>query len=587
MKKIVTLACGSLALLCLAACKKSFLDVAPQGGGVTINLFYNNAGVQQLLIGAYHDLTGIDVKSTWWGTSGTNWVYGDITSGDTYLGGTPGNGYPHQSPDAINIENYQALPTTNFLDDKWTADYDGVARANTVIIAADNATDMTDAQKAEAIGEARFLRGHFHFDAKMMWKNIPYVDETVSNFNVLTNTADIWPQIEADFRFAFNNCNETQPLAGQANKWAAACYLAKCYMFEQKFAQAKAILDSIITSGKNAQGVAYALTSCYHDNFDVGTENNSESVLQTNFSVDPTSLPDNANLGETGVSPVGTAADVTYGYWKQPSFNVVNAFKTDANGLPMMDASGNDTSNVTNMKNDMGIPSSTPFVPYQGTVDPRLDWTVGRRGVPYLDWGVDPGQNWVASQTFGGPYVNIKNMFTSAEQGAGFGGIISAYYYVGNSAVNYNIIRYAEVLLWAAEAEVEVGSLEQARTYVNMIRARAMNGCKVPIDHSTGSPSANYSMGLYTTTWTDQAYARAAVRFEHRLELAEEGHRFFDLVRWGIAQPYITAYLQTEETRGVGSVLPGATFTTNKNEYFPIPQEEIILDPKLTQNPGY
>jgi hypothetical protein len=579
---------GGLLLLLCGGCSKSFLNAPPQGtGAVTINELYNASGVQQLMIGAYHDLTGIDVKSTWWGTSGTNWVYGDITSGDTYLGGTGGSGLPHQVPDALNIANYEALPTTGFLDDKWTADYDGVARANAVILAAPQAKDMTAPQQNEAIAEARFLRGHFHFDAKMMWNNVPYVDETVTNFNSLANTADIWPQIEADFRFGYDNMAEVQPLVGQANKWASACYLAKCYLFEAKYAQALSLLDTIIASGVNAQGVKYALTSCYHDNFDVGTENNSESVLQINFSVDPTSLPDNANLGETGVSPVGTAADVTYGYWKQPSFNVVNAFKTDANGLPMMDASGNDTSNATNMTNDDGIPSATPFIPYQGTVDPRLDWSVGRRGVPYLDWGVDPGQDWVASQAFGGPYINIKNMFKQSEAGEGFGGIISSYYYVGNSAVNYNIIRFADVLLWAAEAEVEAGSVDQARTYVNMIRSRAMNGCTVAIDNSSGAPSAHYTLSLYNTPWTSQSYARNAVRFERRLELAMEGHRFFDLVRWGVASTYLNSFLQVEQTRGVGSVLSSANFVAGKNEYFPIPLQEIILDPKLKQNLGY
>ncbi len=587
MKKIFYIGIGGALLLLGEGCKKSFLNGPPQGNQVTIDKLYNAAGVQQLLIGAYHDLTGIDVKSTWWGTSGTNWVYGDITSGDTYLGGTGGSGLPHQVPDALNIANYEALATTGFIDDKWTADYDGVARANTVILAASHATDMTTAQQNEAIAEARFLRGHFHFDAKKMWNNVPYVDETVTNFNHLANTADIWSQIEADFRFAYDNLAVKQPLAGQANKWAAASYLAKCYLFEQKWAQAKALLDTVIANGQNAQGVAYALTSCYHDNFDVGTENNSESVLQINFSVDPTSLPDNANLGETGVSPVGTAADVTYGYWKQPSFNVVNAFKTDVNGLPMMDASGNDTSNVTNMTNDMKIASSAPFVPYQGTVDPRLDWSVGRRGVPYLDWGVDPGADWVASESFGGPYINIKNMFKSSEQGEGFGGIISSYYYVGNSAVNYNIIRFADVLLWAAEADVETNNLEEARALVNQVRGRAKNGCTVAIDSGSGHPSANYFINLYNTAWSDQNYARNAVRFERRLELAEEGHRFFDLVRWGIADTYLNAFLQVEQTRGVGSVLSSANFVKGKNEYFPIPQQEITLDPQLKQNNGY
>ena len=592
MKKIfLFVSAGSLFVL--GSCKKSFLEVPPQGNaGVTIDKLSNKAGVQQLLIGAYHDLTGIDTKSTWWGTSGTNWVYGDITSGDTYLGGASAvNSQPHQVTDAFNIENYQELATTGFIDDKWIADYDGVARANAVIIAATNATDMTAVQKTTAIAEARFLRGHFHFDAKKMWNNVPYVDETVAgtDFKKLSNTTDIWPKIEADFQFAYDNLPEVQPLAGQANKWAAACYLAKAYMFEKKFTQAKTLLATIIANGKNAQGVKYALTPNYHDNFDVGTENNAESVLQINFSVNlNTDGAQNSNLGETGVTPKGgwgTFADVTYGYWKQPSFNLVNAFKTDASGLPLLDATGNDLSNAVNMTNDMGIAPSAAFTPYQGTVDPRLDWSVGRRAVPYLDWGVDPGQSWVAEQTFGGPYVNMKNMFTSADQSTGFSYL--GYYFIGNSAVNYNIIRYADVLLWAAECEVEVGSLEQARTYVNMIRARAMNGTYPLVDNSSGSPSANYKVGLYNNPWSDQNFARNAVRYERRLEFSQEGQRFFDLVRWGIADTYLNAYLQTEKTRGIGSVSSGASFVKGKNEYFPIPQQEIILDPNLKQNPGY
>ena len=586
MKKLFFLFAAAVLLLG-SACSKNFLNKAPQGNAITADKLTNAAGVQSLLVGAYHDLTGMDLTSTWWSTAGTNWIWGDITSGDTYVGGTGGGGLPAGVPDALNIQNYQVIPTTSFLDAKWTADYDGVARANAVIIATNQATDMTAAQQAEAIAEARFLRGHFHFDLKKMWNNVPYVDETVANFNNLPNTTSIWPQIEADFRFAYNNLLVKQPLPGQANKWAAACYIAKCYMFEQNYTAAKALLDTIIANGVNSQGVPYALTACYHDNFDAAKENNSESVLQIEFSVDQASIPVNSNVGETGVSPLFyQASDVYYGYWKQPSFNCVNAFKTDVNGLPMMDGSGNDTSNVTNMKNDDSIPSSSPFVPYQGTVDPRLDWSVGRRGVPFLDWGVDPGQSWIYDQTFGGPYLNIKNMYKQSELGIAYNAYIG-YDYEGNGAVNYNIIRYADVLLWAAECEVEVGSLEQARAYVNMIRARAMNGCTETIDNSTGYPSANYNMGLYNTTWNSQSYARDAVRFERRLEFAQEGHRFFDLVRWGIADTYLNAYEAVEQTRKVGSVLQGANFVKGKNEYFPIPQQEIVLNPKLHQNPGY
>ena len=141
--------------------------------------------------------------------------------------------------------------------------------------------------------------------------------------------------------------------------------------------------------------------------------------------------------------------------------------------------------------------------------------------------------------------------------------------------------------MWAAECEAQLGNPEQARTYVNMVRTRAMNGCTVPIDNSSGSPSANYKMSLYNNTWTDQSFALSAIRMERRLELSQEGHRFFDLVRWGIADTYLNAYLQVEQGRGIGCVLAGASFNKGKNEYFPIPQQEIILDPQLKQNPGY
>src|ERR1700742_4157025 len=161
MKKIFLLFVVAAVVLSGGSCSKSFLNVAPQGNALTADKFYNAAGVQQLLVGAYHDLTGMDVKSTWWSSAGSNWIWGDITSGDTYVGGTGGGGLPAGIPDALNIQNYQELPTTSFVDAKWTADYDGVARANAVILAVQNAKDMTDPQKNETIAEARFLRGHF------------------------------------------------------------------------------------------------------------------------------------------------------------------------------------------------------------------------------------------------------------------------------------------------------------------------------------------------------------------------------------------------------------------------------------------
>jgi len=580
MKKILFFTI-CLAAMLVSACSKSFLKVPPQGSTLTGNLFYNKTGVQQLLTGAYHSLTGLTQTSSWYGTAGSNWVYGDITSGDAYRGGSSGD-----NPLGINFEEFQEVSTNGYMEEKWGADYDGVARSNSVIVAANAATDMSGDEKQEAIAEARFLRGHFHFDAKKMWNHVPYIDENVSNFKV-SNEPDIWPQIEADFRFAFNNLPEIQSLKGKANKWAAACYLAKCYIFEQKFPAAKALLDSIIASGKNSQGIKYDLTPCYHDNFDVATENNQESVFQVQYSVNDGSSAGDNNLGEINNTAVIYPLSSYYVSWKQPSFNLVNAFKTDLNGLPMMDASGADTSNKTNMTNDMGLASNQTFTPYTGTVDPRLDWSVGRRGVPYLDWGLNPGMDWVSDQGFGGPFTNIKNSYRSSQVDTAAEVPYNNYFYASSNAVNYSIIRYADVLLWAAEAEVEAGSVDKARQYVNQVRNRARTGCYV---QNGNANAANYLINLYNTTWSDQTYARNAVRFERRLELSMEGHRFFDLVRWNIAATYINSYLTAEKTRIAH--LAGISFAAGKNEYFPIPQQEVDLSnqngtPLLKQNPNY
>ncbi|MEP7375208.1 MAG: RagB/SusD family nutrient uptake outer membrane protein [Chitinophagaceae bacterium] len=580
-------------------CKKDFLDV-PSTTGVTLEELSNKAGIQQLLVGAYHDVTGLTVKSGWWSTTGTNWMYGDITSGDAYRGGT------NDGPDGLALEHFQSLPSSGFLASKWRTVYDGVARSNKVILAATAATDMTAAEKTAAIAEAKFLRGHFHFEAKKMWNKVPYIDETVIDFKAVSNEVDIWPEIEADFQFAMDNMPAVQKYKGQANKWTAACYLAKAYMFEKKFTEAKALLNTIIPAayggsgnGVTAQGQPYALMDNFDANFDAASENSPEHIFQIQFSANDGSNGGNANIGDIASTPAFYPLTSYYQTWKQPSFNLVNAFKTTADGLPILD-----TYNDENMTNDMDVKGWEYYNTYQDPVDPRLDWTVGRRGVPFLDWttpsyysgygsnpGSDPDYAWINDRTFGGPYTPVKNNFRY--NNGDFSKFFENYaqYYMLTSAVNVSIIRFADVLLWAAECEVEVGNVDKARTFVNFVRNRAKTGRKVEVvydDIGGYAASANYVVDTYNTPWTDQVAARKAVHFERRLELAMEGHRFFDLVRWGeIAEFINNEYLPKEKTRLPNNLTSDITFTPNKNEYFPIPQIEIDQNPKIKQNPGY
>jgi hypothetical protein len=581
------------------ACKKDFLDV-PSTTGVTLEELSNKTGVQQLLVGAYHVVTGLTVKSGWWSTTGTNWMYGDITSGDAYRGGT------NDGPEGLALEHFQTLPTSTYLAAKWRTVYDGVARSNKVILAANAAEDMTAAEKLLAIAEARFLRAHFHFEAKKMWNKVPYIDESVIDFKSVSNENEIWPEIEADFKFAMDNLPALQKAKGQANKWTAASYLAKAYMFEKKFAEAKNLLYTIIPaayggsgSGVNAQGQPYALMANFDANFDAGSENSPEHIFQIQFSANDGSNGGNANIGDIASQPSFYPLTSYYQTWKQPSFNLVNAFKTTADGLPLLD-----TYNDVNMTNDMEYKGWEYYNTYQDPVDPRLDWTVGRRGIPYLDWttpsyysgygsnpGSDPDYGWINDRSFGGPYTPVKNNFRY--NNGDFSKYFENYaqYYMLTSAVNVSIIRFADVLLWAAECEVESGNLEKARELVNYIRNRAKTGRKVEVvydDIGGYVASANYVVDIYNTPWTDQAVARKAVRFERRIELALEGHRFFDLVRWGEAADFLNnQYLPKEKTRLPNNITANINFVAGKHEYFPIPQIEIDQNNKIKQNPGY
>jgi hypothetical protein len=309
----------------------------------------------------------------------------------------------------------------------------------------------------------------------------------------------------------------------------------------------------------------------------------------------------NGNAGESLTLPVPGGG----GAWYQPSFSLVNSFKTDpVTGLPLLT-----TFNDTDMKNDMGLGINDPFVPYAGTIDARLDWTVGRRGIPYLDWGVF-NVGFLLSQD-GGPYCHIKSAYWQKDKATSLGSFEG---WAPVTSVNYTMIRFADVLLWAAECEVEIGSLDKAEEYVNRVRQRAANPdgfVKTYVDNNnpqggfTNTPAANYFVGLYHGEFAANGkdFARESVRFERKLEFGMEGVRFFDLQRYDLQQPgymgdvldhYAAHEVQTyiNETGQPYLILNGAKFTKGKNEIFPIPQREIDLSvvngkSVLKQNPFY
>jgi hypothetical protein len=577
------------ALVILYACSKSFLEINPLGNLQQENLA-NAKGVNALLIGAYSALDGYGVAGGDYGTGVSNWVYGGVASDDAYKGSDPGD-----QPAIVPIETYTADPSNYYFENKWKAVYDGVQRCNDVLRMLPLATDLADADKARITAEARFLRAHFHFEAKKMWNKVPYIDETVSygqgNFYV-SNTEDIWPKIEADFQYAVDNLPATQSQVGRANSWAAKAYLAKAYMFEHKYEQAKPLLQDVIEHGVTASGIKYDLNANFFDNFNAATKNNQEDVFSLQQSVNDGAQGANGNYGDVLNFPYGGGPGGCCGFY-QPSQSLVNSYRVDGSGLPFLD-----TWNDVDVKNDMGIASNQPFTPETAPLDPRLDLTVGRRGIPYLDWGNHPGASWIRDQNNGGPYSPKKNVYFKSQEGS----LTDASFWTkGVTANNYVFIRFSDVLLWAAECEVEAsgGSLDRAKDYVNRVRSRMKDHPEAWVhkyvddnDPSRGFSSelaANYSIGLYSS-FPNPDYARKAIRFERKLELAMEGHRFFDLQRYdngtGYMADVLNAYIQKEKSQH--TYLQGKTFVKGKNEYFPIPQTEIDLSRgALHQNPNY
>jgi len=593
MKKIKRkfLILSSLAtIVVIAACSKKFLEKPPLGT-LSPEIMATEKGVQGLLIGAYSLVDGEGTPGDGFASGASNWILGGVTSDDAYKGSDPTD-----VGEAAPMEKWTSLTATNTaIPQKWKVCYAGAQRCNGVLQTMAIAPDVTPDKATLIEAQVRFLRGFYHFELKKVFNNIAYADETLTLDNT-DNTVDAWPKIEADLQFAVANLPDAWPgEPGRANVWAAKAMLAKVYMFEKKFTDAYTLLTDVIANGKTAGGTPYALNNNFYSNFNPAQKNSAESVFAAQTSVQDNSSVDwggdpNGNYGDILNFPYTGGPGACCGFYN-PSQDLANAFKTDATtGLPLI-FPAETYQNAPNVSAESGTA-------YSGTLDPRIDWTMGRPGIPYLDWGIHPGLNWIRNPQNDGNKSPIKNVYAASQKDA-YTDVGSAYWgpteLVAN---NVNIIRFADVILWAAECEIEANQLPQAMAHVNQIRSRMMDHPEAWVKTGAydaakaqfaGTDAATYKIGLYTS-FPSQDYARTAVRFERRLELAMEGQRFFDLVRWGIAEPTINTFIARE--KAARPLKADAHFTANKNEYMPIPQSEIdnlnadgVV--RLHQNQGY
>ncbi|WNJ19686.1 RagB/SusD family nutrient uptake outer membrane protein [Pontibacter sp. G13] len=548
----------------VVGCSSDFLNAPPQGA-LDEGTLANEAGVNASLISAYSMLDGWnDDWGTFnppWGAAGSNWIWGSVVSDESYKGSEPGDQLEIQQ-----LELFQWQPGNEYLNIKFQALYEGVARSNATLKLMGNAEDLGNEipQKEAIIGEVRFLRAHYHFDLWKLWGKIPYYTEVDEDFRK-PNDQDPVPSILEDFQFAIDNLPVTQDAVGRATRGAAQAYKGKVHLYNGQYAEAKALFDAVVNSGQ------YDLLDCYHDIFTQEMENGSEMIFAIQASVnDGTTEGQNGNFGDRLTYPNGGGTFSCCGF-HQPSQNLVNSHKVDADGLPLL-----------------GTFNDADLDPAADPVDPRLDWTVGRDDVPFLTYG-NHGPDWIRARNWAGPYSGKKFIHDPGEN------VGSSWSDQQLSTINKHIIRYADVLLMLAECEVEMGNLERARELVNMVRERAGN-CSQGADgfatsdiQSADITWADYRVGTYEDVWTDQAVAREAVRMERKLELAMEGHRFFDLRRWGVAVEVMNDYLSTEG--GKRNYLDG-TVMEARHMLYPLPTVQIELSKvdgvaQLQQNNGY
>ncbi|MCD6354011.1 MAG: RagB/SusD family nutrient uptake outer membrane protein, partial [Prolixibacteraceae bacterium] len=379
-------------LLIFASCNDDFLQKEPPGAAAG-TVMESSEGVEALLIGTYSDLQG---RSRFGGALGTDWTYGGGASDDCYKGTSTGDQNNYNA-----VERYEALPSNAYMSDRWQDCYDGVARANQVLMflwstqEGDNPIDGARATEIEA--EAKFLRAWFHFKATRVFWKIPYV-KTPSELGEtlpedVPNDSEGWDDIDADLQFAIDNLPETSPLGevGRATKYAAMAVLAHAYLFQDKYDKAKPLLNNIINSGN------YSLVGNFWDNYDMTTENNSESIFElqaaTSGSNHSAMLLAGPCMHQSGPAGLG------WGFY-QPSENLFEAFQVTDDGLPVLDVEDRDP-----LVNDMGIASNADFTPTDHLLDPRVDWTISRRGIDFLGWGICEGASWIRQQDNGGPYM--------------------------------------------------------------------------------------------------------------------------------------------------------------------------------------
>jgi hypothetical protein len=565
MKKYIVQAL--LIAVVVSSCNKA-LDVGPKG---TLNEDQVATPEQAdgFVIAAYSQLGNDEINRAF-----SMYQYGNIRADDAYKGG----GGINDGDVFHSMETFvNSRPDQWNYDGMWFNIYIGIRRANEGLRVMNKLTETEFPLVKTRKAELRFLRGYWYLMLENLFNKIPYIDETVPSgeYKNVTNdefTRDqILEKIAADFKYAAETLPATQTQIGRANKYAAYAFLAKTKLF-QAYKQNEThgvisidqtLLQQVIDAAGQVLASGYKLEHDFANNFLSGAnENGSESIMAVQFSSNDGAGRGRVNFGDMLTVPQGLGCCD----FQKPSQTLMNVFRTNTDGVPLFD-------NFNQQNVDFDI----------NTVDPRVDHTISRPGAP---WKYEPTRlvtdAWSRNIPIYGTYNSMKENVSPACDC-----FINLSPFFGNTKTRI-MIRLADVMLFKAEALIELGRQAEALPLINDLRTRAANST-AKLKRANGQFTSKYNVKTYVPgvniTW-DQPTARKAVRFERRLEMALEGGRFFDLMRWGVADQVINSFFDTEKP--FRSIYQGAKFTKGRDEFLPVPQNQIFFsEGRYKQNPGY
>ena len=566
-----------LLVIVLSSCSDFLEEQVPQGT-LTQDEVKDPKYIDNVLISAYAGLVTIEDMNA----SFSLWNY-DTRSDDAYVGGAEfSDGEPFH-----RLEKCTGILTTDWnFGSIWGKMYNYLSRVSLSLDVL-AAADQSNATIQQRTAEMKFLRAYGHFQLKRLFKKIPFVNKpnmTEEDYNNLSNTEytndEGWQQIINDLEDAYAVLPTVQSEKGRPTKAACAAFLAKVYLYKA-YRQDDANSNQVTTiSAEDLQKVVdytnpsiyngYGLEPDMHNNFrpEEQYENGKESLWAIQYSRNDGTVYGNLNFSNRLIVPcIPKVHDSGCDFYK-PSHNLVDAYRTNSDGLPLLD----------------DFASTDYTVGSNQTVDPRLFVTVGVPGTPYMfnpGFMIAESNAWSRSGGTFGYFVSLKQNVDPS--------LTDTYLYLCDSqwasSMNRIVFRYADVLLMRAEAQAQLGQTSEAIALVNQVRDRAnsMMTSSVVSNYST-KYGVHYAVGKYNGTYSKDE-AMKIVKMERRLELAMESERFFDLVRWGDAATVLNKFYSSESEKM--NFLSGSQFTANKNEYLPVPFEQMAAsNGHYTQNCG-